>query len=589
MIIVRAVAPVIGLLGLINSAGAQNSDFFGKSPTPSEKTIRVHKDTSITTDALFKEGPGAARAVDYQIRRLVEEKLNQQGTLDLQLKVPANESSNGVRKVGDKWIANYDLAVESIPLSSASQVSTIVLEDGSSAVIRQRNTPKSLNFDAKGSGVNAAKTSLENATAAVRAEIAWLADKQKVPVQAGSLKVEQSRLEVWVDPAEAIGKLAWFLRLVSPQVNKGHGFAVDAWVDALAPTDRPDVFEIKQLVFKDYMGIVRGVVWDPTPLDGPKLHPLASAQVIRSTPATSEREDVVVTDSEGRFRFSGGSGARRLQVRLANRYFIVKNDDGPALSLEVHAADRQPVELKYNGISELEIAQPSAFYWANKARLFVSDVLRSGDLLSIELRVNASEEDCNASWYTPDNRITLYRASPPGSDPACINRAYMHTIFHEFGHAVDHALGGAHNSAEGQAYGEGFGDALAILFTSQSCYGVNSYGPNTCMRDAANPSVLYPAEGYGIHHRGRIYSGFVWELVQEFSKTHSRSEAVSIVRRLTMQAAAQNPSGIRNAVELTLLADDDDLDLSNGTPNYRQIAAAAKARTIPIPSELPQN
>jgi hypothetical protein len=89
------------------------------------------------------------------------------------------------------------------------------------------------------------------------------------------------------------------------------------------------------------------------------------------------------------------------------------------------------------------------------------------------------------------------------------------------------------------------------------------------------------------HQRGRVYSGFTWGLIQALKQTLPEAQALATAKQLTMGSAAQNPIGIQNAVELALLADDDDLDLSNGTPNGAAIKAAANARGIPLPPQLP--
>jgi hypothetical protein len=579
-------------LALCCKAGAQDARFVGKAPAPSEVTTRIDNSPppGVLRDAQGTRGVHSPKEIDQQIRDMVENKLRGPGGtrgIDGGSK-PKITIGNEVQahKIGQKWFANYKLYVEDIPLSDASQISTIAVEDGSAAVVKERNLPRSLNFDARRQGTSQAKVPLEAAATAARTEIARLATLQKaVGVDADALKIDSNRLEVWVEPKNAIGKLVWAIRLV-PEQGKAATAGFDVWVDALGNGASPEVFEVKALTFNEHAGSVTAMVWDPTALDPLQQHPLASVEVLREGPVMAEREDTAFTDSTGQFHFDGGNGERRFSVRLANKYFVVRNAQGALVQVNAAGRDGQPIKLEFTSTREFDIAQPSGFYWANRARAFVSEALADDKLLKVNLVVNWND-DCNSFWSTHDNQISLFKASTPASGRACPNRAVLHTVFHEFGHAVDHAFGGIQNSEAGAAYSEGFGDSLAILFTDQSCYGVNSNGPHTCLRNAATPPVMYPCETCEIHERGRVFSGFTWELIQKLTTKYPRPEALAIAKRLTLQAAAANPLEVKDAVELTLLADDDDIDLSNGTPNSKLIAAAAKARKIPLPDALP--
>lgn len=293
-----------------------------------------------------------------------------------------------------------------------------------------------------------------------------------------------------------------------------------------------------------------------------------------------------VTDDSGGFD-AGGISQRKIVVSLQNEFFTVRNQQGRTVTASQVISNPHPLpELQFGSASEFEIAQPSAFYWANRVRSFVGDTLKDTDLLGVDLFVNA-EPECNAFFDTALNRMTLLRASRPGSGNSCINKAYTDTVFHEYGHAIDHAMGGIVSGFDGRSYSEAFGDALAILFKNKSCYGANHIGPQTCLRDANAPKVMFHPPNANIHERGRIYSGFTWELIQALKQGLPEAEALTVAKQLTLGAAAQNPTGIVNAVELTFLADDDDLDLSNGTPNAVAIKAAANARRIPLPAALP--
>jgi hypothetical protein len=572
-------------------AFGQSAPYFGKADPPAEEVRTIKQPFAREMAARSRSltaSPLNSAEVEASTRRLIQNQLsrsNESGSLTVQVQ----QGESQTRRVGNKWATTYNLSISNIPLSEASNVSSLTMADGSATVVRERNIPRALNFDSTQS--TPPTITVEKAESAARYDLEQLARENSEGADIAGLILKKSRLEIWVHPREMIGKLAWVLDLS----RDGTGSAPAAyriWVDALAATDPAGVFEVKSLIARE-AAIVRVIapVWDPTPLEPFQLRPLAKAriEIVPAETAMSESAamgEARVTDDNGGFDAAGLS-QRKIVVLLQNEFFTVRNQQGQTATASQVISNPHPLpEMQFGAASEFEIAQPSAFYWANRVRSFVGDTLKDTDLLAMDLLVN-TEPGCDASFHPFLNRMTLYRASRPDSGENCINKAYTDTVFHEFGHAIDHAIGGFANDFDGRSYSEGFGDSLAILFKNKSCYGANHRGSETCMRDASAPKVMFHPPAMRIHERGRVYSGFTWELIQALKQGLPEAEALATAKQLTLGAAAQNPSGIRSAVELTFLADDDDLDLSNGTPNAAAIKTAANARRIPLPAQLP--
>jgi hypothetical protein len=231
--------------------------------------------------------------------------------------------------------------------------------------------------------------------------------------------------------------------------------------------------------------------------------------------------------------------------------------------------------MDFAGSREQDIAPVSAFYWAHQARTLADRVLATTDLLGIRVNVNVDGR-CGSQFLAPDEML-LYRSGPPspGSTDVCVNRAYADTIHHEYGHAIDYSLGGPLN----RAYSEGFGDALAILVTRSNCYGRDGLGAGKCVRLADNAHV-WPGSYSDPHDEGMIYSGFVWQLVQELKRTMTDDQAYDLAKALVLRSAGRNPLGIQNAVDLTLDVDDTDNNRANGTPHLPAIRAAAQRKKL---------
>jgi hypothetical protein len=285
---------------------------------------------------------------------------------------------------------------------------------------------------------------------------------------------------------------------------------------------------------------------------------------------------------DGRYVFDPGRGDVQIAGTLAGPYCVIDDLSGAAvLNVNQNGDHLGPIDLSFAAADEFPLAQTSAFYWTNVTHNFVKQVLLPSHLYQIPTRVNRPQT-CNAFFSSYDVSINFFRA---GS--GCQNTAYSDVVIHEYGHAVDHALGGIHrggdNEVGGSAYSEGFSDVLAILITRQPRLGRDFRGPGTFLRNAGDV-VRYPQPpGSGAHHVGKVYSGFVWQLIRELRRCHSEDEAYAIAKQLVLGAAMADPYNIPDAVWLMFLADDDDGNLSNGTPHFKQLARAADSRTIPRP------
>jgi hypothetical protein len=132
---------------------------------------------------------------------------------------------------------------------------------------------------------------------------------------------------------------------------------------------------------------------------------------------------------------------------------------------------------------------------------------------------------------------------------------------------------------------EGISDALAIIGTHQPCLGRDFTGAGTCLRPATDLILWPPAPGEGVHARGRRYAGFAWELVEQLKVGYGEDAAFDIAKQLVVGTLAANPSSIPDAVHIAFLLDDDDGDLTNGTPHFKELAAAADSRNLPRPPD----
>jgi len=268
---------------------------------------------------------------------------------------------------------------------------------------------------------------------------------------------------------------------------------------------------------------------------------------------------------------TSGGGPAAVNAGLSGLHSVVADFGGPLMTRSQSGTPASAMDLNFGGASEFQLAEVSGFYWANFIHTFASDILSATDLVALPTNVNINSS-CNAFWN--GSSINFFRAGG-----GCPNTAYSDVILHEYGHGIDSSKGGILDGG----YSEGFGDSMAILGTRQSCVGRDFFGAGTCLRPATDVDLWPPPPFSDVHFIGKRYMQFVWQLVQELKKNNSEDESFQIAAHLDLAEAAANPISIPDAVRLSFIADDDDGDLSNGTPHCTELAAAADSRNIPRP------
>lgn len=562
------------------------STTFGQESRPSltqQKPIKEETKSFKSGGGLELNAEDSPTATDIQNKLIpfVEQNLKP-ATESPELKAPIKVTKDGhaVQQIGKRWVANWTLNYNGIPLSERSNVTCTVAPNGSMS-LRSRNLPLSMEQSINQNPTKA-MVPLEKIEAAAKEEIQKIAQKKDRSLNVQALKAldyQPDKLEIWVDPESQKGYLAQKVVLTG-EGKKDSKDAIAVWVTVGNPAEAK-IVGVQDLVHHDHKGTVRGPIWDPTPLDQLKTIPLANVRITRQPELgpQAEMEDKVFSDKNGKFQF-GGSGSTKLIATLKSDFFVIVNAAGSLQRLELLGNETSPFDFSFHDGGEFEIAQVSAYHWAHKVREFAGPTLGDNQLKNVTIKVNTDGE-CNAFFSQLDMSLSLFKASPSNSTRQCCNRAYRDTIFHEYGHAIDFACNGILDGG----YSEGLGDSLAILFKNQSCYGSSCCGAGSCLRDAAE-AIIWPDQSDGeVHDQGRVYAGFTWELIQQLQASGLNQEkALQVARDLTLQACKANPSSIPNAITLIFEADDDDADLENGTPHFKAIAKAADSRQIPRPA-----
>lgn len=142
-------------------------------------------------------------------------------------------------------------------------------------------------------------------------------------------------------------------------------------------------------------------------------------------------------------------------------------------------------------------------------------------------------------------------------------------VHHEFGHGVQAAILGWQGN---QGLGEGNSDVLANLITQESIIGRGFYTSNCAggIRNSDN-NLAYPGDvvGQPIHYAGQVIAGFHWDAMVALQDAYGVAEGTERAASTWHYGRVlMHPTTQPDQVFATFLADDDDGDLTNGTPDY---------------------
>ena len=174
------------------------------------------------------------------------------------------------------------------------------------------------------------------------------------------------------------------------------------------------------------------------------------------------------------------------------------------------------------------------------------------------------DETCNAHF---DGEVNFYRAGN-----GCNNTGRIADVaYHEWGHGFHY-----YNLLSGEYDGsisEGVGDSIAFLQTED--YRISPYfGTNGYYIREVSTNYSYPDDIVGeVHQDGLIFAGAVWDLWSILKDELGEEEAYETAVSIFVSGMRAGPT-IPQAFDEFVFADDDNGDLSDGTPNLCSLVDA---------------
>ncbi len=261
----------------------------------------------------------------------------------------------------------------------------------------------------------------------------------------------------------------------------------------------------------------------------------------------------------------GTGGLRGVTALIRGTWVRVTNNDGPEASFADSVAPGSQADILWDNSNSIA-SERNAYYHINVVHEKIKSIDPSYTGMDRQIPVRVNQPDyCNAYW--DGSGITLGAGSGTCNDLAM----FCDIIYHEYGHGiVDYQYRPYSPSG---AMHEAFADYTACMITNEPQIGEGVItGGN--FRSMDN-NLRYPDDLTGeVHDDGRILGGALWDLREALSPDVHLADSLWHFARYGL---AENFFDYYYDVIET---DDDDGDLSNGTPHYDEIVEAFGAHGI---------
>lgn len=221
-------------------------------------------------------------------------------------------------------------------------------------------------------------------------------------------------------------------------------------------------------------------------------------------------------------------------------------------------------------LSPQNLSQADPFVHINNIQQIARALTPSLAWLRTKLDINVNLNDvCNAYW---DGQSVNFFAAGGG----CQNSGRIASIvYHEFGHGYHQAL----TSRLVGSVGEGTGDFLAASALDDPVIG-RGFAPQGQGIRQLDQARRYPEDLHNeVHEDGLIWATALWELRDRLIAKHGARDGRLLAQRIFVRALAQGP-GLTTAYPTVILADDDDGQALNGTPDACEINAVFSAHGL---------
>ena len=269
------------------------------------------------------------------------------------------------------------------------------------------------------------------------------------------------------------------------------------------------------------------------------------------------------TDAVGDYSVTVPGGTYALESGLAGTYAAVMNESGSDALFQTTTLADSTVDCTWNDSSSIP-SERNLYYHTQIVHDFITTLDPAFTDLDYSMPVTAEMSDGmmagNAYWDGVGMNFGAGVAGWTGNFGL-----FADVVYHEYGHGITQNV--YDPLAPTGAMHEGFSDYTACTITNEPDIGENGLVVGESYLRTLDNTLRTPDDLTGeSHDDGRIIGGALWDLRQ----------AVGAAIADDLWHSARYGSGLTFEDYLTdvLVADDDDADLSNGTPHFVEIHTA---------------
>ncbi|MEM2138194.1 MAG: hypothetical protein QW568_03845 [Candidatus Anstonellaceae archaeon] len=363
--------------------------------------------------------------------------------------------------------------------------------------------------------------------------------------------------ELVVFPSGGKYSLAWKISASSPDADLLY------FVDA----HNGKIIDVRDSrIYFDVSGRVTGMVW-PDPFPGSQQQEKNFSGALIEFPWPTNR--YAYPDENGYYSFTGleaPNGPITFNSRFTRQGITVYNARQAGT---VHSASFSGDAIHdWNWAADdnsYKDEESNAYYHALRA-LKYAESLGVSTMESFVVNVNGYGS-CNA-YYSRPNSINFYPASSSCESTAVLSDV----IYHEYGHGIIDELDpslldiGGYSGESGNLH-EGLADYLACSLNDNPDMAEGFYKSNPSPLRRCNTSAKYP-NNYALepHSGAQIVSAAMWEVRSSLGQNYTDA--------LLVDALRLQPITFSELAESLLAIDDDNANLSDGTPNAQAICDA---------------
>ena len=225
--------------------------------------------------------------------------------------------------------------------------------------------------------------------------------------------------------------------------------------------------------------------------------------------------------------------------------------------------------------STYTIRDLSAYYHTNIVHDFLKSKFPEFLAYDFQLPVKIDRTDGTCNAFFDGTSINFYTTAG-----GCFALSMVaDVIYHEYGHGITNYFWDDNGlSFDNGAMGEAYSDIWAVSITNDPVLGIgfSSTDPTDFVRRYDIDKRAFPQDIAGqVHNDGQIIAGCWWDLALNLSST----PLMSNIFAESHYGLANGPDGAEGQVYSDILidalfADDDDANITNGTPNYTAIIDA---------------